>query len=241
MADRDVVKQFFEDTGRYLTYDYNLRIRQETIAYFTRDKRFAAVLDIPCGTGAISLPLLPRTEHLTLVDIASNMLAIARENIPAESGYKVTLINKDFFDIDLHPAHFDLVICMGLLAHIDSPEKLIVRLISLVKPGGMLIIQNTDSSHFYSALIRAYLGLKNIISKQPYKLNKVPASLIEKLASEKGLRQLAVYRYNQSFLGLSNLFSNEKKYKLTRNMFGDAAHPRNQWLGSDYTYAFTKV
>jgi 2-polyprenyl-3-methyl-5-hydroxy-6-metoxy-1,4-benzoquinol methylase len=240
MADRHLVKQLFENTDLYLTYDYNLRIRTETVQSFTAGIPLGAVLDCPSGTGAISSPLLDRAEKLTLVDISSNMLAIAEKNTPVKQAGKVTLINKDIFETDLPSESYDLVICMGLLAHIDSPERLLKKLISLIKPGGLLILQNTDSRHFYSYLIRVYLGLKNLVSRQPYALNKVPARFIESLARQSGLQLLRTYRYNQSFLGLSNLFSNERKYKLTRGMFGTADQPRNQALGSDYTYLFKK-
>lgn len=241
MADKDVVKELFENTALYLTYDYNLQIRKETVETFTEGKNISSVLDIPCGTGAISIPLLPRIEKLTLIDISSNMLSIAEKAVPAQFKNKAELINKNFFDCDLPEQSYDLVLCLGLLAHIDSPEKLMNKLCSLVKPGGMLIIQNTNSKHFYSYLIRAYLGLKNIISKQPYALNKVPAKLVEEIIISNGFELQDCFRYNQSFLGLSNLFSNEKKYKLTRSFFGKARKNKNASLGSDHTYLFKKI
>src|SRR6185369_4744075 len=102
MADRSsAVKELFENTSLYLTYDYNLQIRTETVTRFTEGKNFTSVLDIPCGTGAISAPLLSRTQKLTLVDISSNMLAIAEKNIPDEFRSKTILINQDIFKTTL--------------------------------------------------------------------------------------------------------------------------------------------
>jgi 2-polyprenyl-3-methyl-5-hydroxy-6-metoxy-1,4-benzoquinol methylase len=240
MGDKKAVKELFENTDLYLTYDYNLRIRQETVEEFTKGITFTSVLDVPCGTGSISAPLLQRCQQLTLVDISSNMLAIAEKNVGEAAKHKVILLNKDIFETDLPPGSYDLVICLGLLAHIESPEQLLNKIISLVKPGGLLILQNTNSKHFYSHLIGLYLGFKSLVGKQPYKLNKVPAKLIERIAAKNNLQLLKCYRYNQSFLGLSNLFSNEKKYNLTCGFFGTAAKPRNQSMGSDYTYLFRK-
>ena len=242
MGDRSkIVKELFENTDLYLTYDYNLQIRKETVEAFTAGMKFSSVLDMPCGTGAISLPLLESTDKLTLIDISSNMLAIAKSNIPEGSVNKVELINGDFFEMKLPEQSYDLIICLGLLAHVNSPEQLLQKVTKLLKPGGLLIIQNTDSAHFYSYLIRLYLGIKNIISKQPYKLNLVKASFVEKIVSENQLKMQACYRYNQSFLGLSNLFSNKKKYSLTRGFFGDSKKNKNASWGSDYTYLFKKV
>ena len=241
MVDKSkVVKELFENTALYLTYDYNLQIRKETVETFTSGLNFTSVLDMPSGTGAMSIPLLNRTGKLTLIDISANMLAIAKENIPAEYEEKTETINADFFTLSLPENSYDLIICLGLLAHVNSPEQLLNKLSSLLKPGGMLVIQNTNSRHFYSHLIRLYLGLKNIIHKQSYRLNKVPAAFVEKTLQKNNLELVKCYRYNQSFLGFSNLFSNEKKYKLTRGFFGDAANPKNQSFGSDYTYLFKK-
>jgi ubiquinone/menaquinone biosynthesis C-methylase UbiE len=241
MTDKSkVVKELFENTALYLTYDYNLQIRKETVETFTSGMNFTNVLDIPSGTGAISIPLLNRAEKLTLIDISSNMLAIAKKNIPENYLTKTEIINADFFELNLPENSYDLIICLGLLAHVNSPEQLINKIVSLLKPGGIFIIQNTDASHSYSYLIRLYLRLKNLIHKQSYSLNKVTDSFIKNKLQSTDLELIKSYRYNQSFLGFSNLFSNEKKYKLTRRFFGDATNPKNQSLGSDYTYLFKK-
>src|ERR1017187_4144372 len=112
MSDKSkVVKAFFENTSAYLTYDYNLRIRKETVEAFTLGMNFSNVLDIPSGTGAISIPLLDRTEKLTLIDISSNMLAIAQKNIPENYLAKTEIINADFFELNLPENSYDLIIC----------------------------------------------------------------------------------------------------------------------------------
>jgi ubiquinone/menaquinone biosynthesis C-methylase UbiE len=241
MTDKSkLVKELFEDTALYLTYDYNLQIRKETIEAFTKDLRFSSLLDMPCGTGTISLPLLNRTDKLTFIDISSNMLSIARKNTPLENKEKIIFINDDFFNVDIADHSYDLVICMGLLAHVNSPEQLLHKLSKIITPGGLLIIQNTDAAHFYSYLIHGYLKLKSLVSKQLYKLNQVKGSFVETQLEKNGFKKIKSYRYNQSFLGLSNLFSNEKKYSMTRNFFGNADNNKHAGWGSDVTYLFKK-
>ncbi len=241
MTDKSqLVKAVFENTSVYLTYDYNLRIRKETVDSFTTSYQFKSVLDIPCGTGAMSIPLLSKTEKLTLVDIANNMLEVAKKSIPEKDLQKVNIIHDDFFNLNLPEQSYDLVICLGLLAHVNSPEQLLKKLSSMVAPDGLLIIQNTNSSHFYSYLIRLYLGVKHMIRRQPYTLNKVNAELLETHLKQNGFDMQSCFRYNQSFLGLSNLFSNEKKYNLTRWFFGDVPNNKHALWGSDYTYLFKK-
>jgi len=241
MTDKStLVKALFEDTALYLTYDYNLQIRKETLESFTKQMQFNAVLDMPCGNGSISLPLINRTKQLTLIDISSNMLEIARKNIPTHEKEKVIFINDDFFNVDIQENTYDLVICLGLLAHVNSPQQLLEKLSHITVSGGYIIIQNTDSSHFYSHLIRFYLGMKNIISKSSYKLNKVKGAFVEDVFKKNDVELQRTFRYNQSFLGLSNLFSNQKKYKLTRGFFGDVENNKHANWGSDATYLFRK-
>jgi ubiquinone/menaquinone biosynthesis C-methylase UbiE len=242
MTDKSqLVKAVFENTSVYLTFDYNIRIRKETVEAFTKGKTFQSILDIPCGTGAMSVPLLAQSKKLTLVDISSNMLEVATKSIPQNEKEKVEIIHNDFFKISLPEKSYDLVICLGLMAHVNSPEQLIQKISSLVAPGGLLIIQNTDSSHFYSYLIRLYLGMKQLIKKQPYRLNKVDSQLLENGLKQNGFELQHQFRYNQSFLGLSNLFSNDKKYSLTRWFFGDVQNNKHAAWGSDYTYLFKKI
>jgi ubiquinone/menaquinone biosynthesis C-methylase UbiE len=168
------------------------------------------------------------------------MLALAEKNIPANEKQKVLFINDDFFNIDIQENTYDLVICLGLLAHVNSPEQLLTKLCKIITPSGSLIIQNTDSSHFYSYLIRTYLGLKNMITKQRYKLNKVKGSFLEQHIKKNGFELINSFRYNQSFLGFSNLFTNEKKYKVTRQFFGNVENNKHANWGSDVTYLFKK-
>lgn len=236
-----LVKAVFENTSVYLTFDYNIRIRKETVKSFLKEKQFESVLDMPCGTGEVSIPLLKQFKKLTLIDISKNMLEMAKNNIPKNDLEKVVVIHDDFFKTSLPEKSFDLVICLGLMAHVNSPNQLLEKISRLVAPGGKLVIQNTDSSHFYSYLIRLYLGMKHLVKKQPYSLNRVKAKELVSSLTKHGFELQEQFRYNQSFLGLSNLFSNEKKYKLTRWFFGDANNNKHAELGSDYTYLFRKT
>jgi ubiquinone/menaquinone biosynthesis C-methylase UbiE len=236
----DEVKAFFERTDVYLTYNYNLRIRMETVAAFLGERTFDHVLDMPCGTGDISVPFLERFGHLTMMDFSENMIATAKSRIAEAELDKVSFINGDFYAHDFQGKQFDLVMNIGILAHIADPMRFLDESMKLVKPGGSLILQNTDSDHWFAKLIHSYLGLRRLVGKDKYKLNKVrEKDLLQKVTSN-GFTLQQSFRYNQSFLGLSRFFSNELKYKLTRRYYGDADLPKNQKGGSDVTYLFRK-
>lgn len=236
----EAVREIFENTDQYLKFDYNLRIRKETVETFTKDLHFNSVIDMPCGNGEISKPLIAKAKEITLMDISENMIRLAEQNVSGSSSTKIFLVNEDFFNYDFKNKDFDLVICLGLIAHVESPDKLMNKLSGLVKKGGLLIFQNTDAGHFYTNLIRTYLGLKNIVKRSSYRLNSIKGEYVENYFKSKGFMLEKQFRYNQSFLGFSNLFSNEKKYKITRKYFGDAESPKHQAKGSDVTYLFRK-
>src|SRR5437588_12945296 len=138
----DQVKTFFDQTELYLKIDYNIRIRTEVVKGFVGDYQFNSILDIGCGSGAISLPLLRQNNHLTLLDVSSNMLSIARSSIPPGLAGNVETINEDFMHAELPSQAYDLVLCIGVLAHVDSPAAVIAKMVSLLKPGGSIIVQN---------------------------------------------------------------------------------------------------
>lgn len=234
------VKAFFEKTDVYLTYNYNLRIRTETLGHFIGEKKFENVLDMPCGTGDISAPFLPQFDHLTMMDFSENMIATAKKRIPDEEKEKVTFVNADFYDVDFKDKLYDLVINIGILAHIKDPWKFVDETVKLVKPGGYLVIQNTDSDHWFAKLIHFYLGMRRAVGKDKYKLNKVSEKELVHKIKNHGFELVDQFRYNQSFLGLSRLFKNDLKYKLTRNYFGYAGANKNATQGSDVTFLFRK-
>ena len=240
MERKAAIKTFFEQTNIYFNFDYNIKIRTETVADFIGEQRFDKVLDMPCGNGVISLKNNTHFGQLTLVDFSENMIALAKEYAHQENITNVAFTCGDIFETNFEDSSFDLIISLGILAHIDDVDHFLTYIQSKVKQGGSIIIQNTNSQHFYSKLIRLYLGVRQLLGKDKYQLNKVPASQVEDSFKKAGFTCQKVFRYNQSFVGLSKLFSNTKKYELTRKWFGNVANNKNASLGSDYIYLFKK-
>ena len=240
MERKSEVKTFFEQTDIYFNFDYNIKIRSEVVAEFLEGIECKSVLDMPCGNGLISLKNNQKFNQLTLVDFSENMIALTKEIAAKEDAQNVSFFCGDIFDTKFEDESFDLIISLGILAHIDDVDKFLNYIQRKVEKGGRIIIQNTNSDHFYSGLIRLYLGVRKLFGKDKYKLNKVTASVVEKSFKKAGFTCENVFRYNQSFVGFSKLFSNDKKYDLTRKWFGNVNNNKNASLGSDYIYLFKK-
>lgn len=237
---KEEVKTFFEKTEIYFHFDYNIKLRTEIVAELIGDNHYNNALDMPCGNGMISLKNIKNFNQLTLVDFSENMIALAKGYAAQEKINNVSFFCGDIFDTNFNDEAFDIIISLGILAHVDDVDKFLTFIQSKVKKGGVIVIQNTNSSHFYSKLIRLYLGVRQLLGKDKYKLNKVPASQVENSFKKAGFTLQKTFRYNQSFIGFSKLFSNDKKYELTRKWFGNVAHNKNASLGSDYIYLFKK-
>ena len=235
------VRSFFEQPEVYLTYDYNLRLRLDTIREFIGDSYFEEVFDMPCGTGDLSIPLLDQFGDLTMMDFSGNMIAHAANHVPEEAQDKVRLIRSDFYAYGFEGRQFDLVMAIGILAHIDNPMMFLTQIARLVKPGGKLIVQNTNYASSYTKLIRLYHRVKRLVGKSNYKLNWVKESEVVSTLKNEGFELRRSFRYHQSWLGFSHLMTNEKKMEKTQKRFGTAKDPRNQKTGSDVIYLFEKT
>ncbi|MGE3654975.1 MAG: class I SAM-dependent methyltransferase [Flavobacteriales bacterium] len=237
---KEEVKTFFEKTEIYFHFDYNIKLRTEIVAELIGNNHYNNALDMPCGNGMISLKNIKNFNQLTLVDFSENMIALAKGYAAQEKINNVSFFCGDIFDTNFNDETFDIIISLGILAHVDDVDKFLTFIQSKVKKGGVIVIQNTNSSHFYSKLIRLYLGVRQLMGKDKYKLNKVPASQLENSFKKAGFTLQKTFRYNQSFIGFSKLFSNDKKYELTRKWFGNVVNNKNASLGSDYIYLFKK-
>jgi len=233
------VRLFFESPDRYLCRrEFDIRIRMETVEELTRGRAFEHALDIGCGNGAISLPLLTPRRRLVLLDMSSSMLARARAKVPRDLLNNVDLVNEGFMTAPLEPQSYDLVVCIGVLAHVESPADVIAKIARVLKPGGSVILEFTDSYHFAGRAIVFYHRLLNCLRPAPYTLNRLRMRDIVQSCLRHGLRPSTFYRYSLPPPGAHRFFEQETLYKMTRLLFGRVNHNRNRWLGNEFIYEF---
>jgi 2-polyprenyl-3-methyl-5-hydroxy-6-metoxy-1,4-benzoquinol methylase len=235
------VKALFETPQKYLDpRQYDIRIRVETVEQFTQGLEFENILDIGCGDGSISLPLLPRCKKLTLLDLSRNMLNLASKRIPSDRLHDIEMIDGDFLTFNLEPKSFDLIFCIGVLAHVDSPAAVIEKVSKLAKPGAWVILEFTDSFHFWGVPVVLYQNLLKLLRPAPYKLNRLRRLDILNLCRHSELEILELYRYGLPPLGSHKFLSQEGMYGLTRNLFGSSKHNRKRWMGNQFIYRLQK-
>ena len=118
--------------------------------------RGSAVLEIGCGVGAQTLTLAQRSPgaEITCVDISAASLAVGRRRATAAGLDQITFVQADVFDLPasegpLAPGRFDHVFVCFLLEHLSNPIDALVRLKSLVRPGGTITVIEGDHGSTY--------------------------------------------------------------------------------------------
>jgi len=105
-------------------------------------------LDIGCGGGDVSVELARRVGlqgSVTGIDFDSEKLQIA-DNEAIEAGLEnLTYLQADLFEVDLDVA-FDVVYARFVLTHLKDPLAALSRMAALLRPGGMVIVEDADAS-----------------------------------------------------------------------------------------------
>jgi 2-polyprenyl-3-methyl-5-hydroxy-6-metoxy-1,4-benzoquinol methylase len=237
----DQVKANFAQPEQYLrSMAFNIQVRKEIVEGFVGDAVLKSILDIGCGNGAISIPLLRHYSQLTLLDISNTMLSIALSRIPTEFLGNVKTINEDFMKTDLQIQSYDLILCLGVLAHVDSPMDVIAKMVSLVKPNGSIIVENSDSQHPINYLLNLYSAIRNVFLPTPYPLNQLSGAKLVEMFGNQGLKLSALYRYSLPVPGMARVFSNDSMYNFIRKVYGTHTNNYRSWLGSECIYHFRK-
>ncbi len=96
------------------------RMRARLLSRLPADMTGQHLLDAGCGTGALAVEAARRGATVTAVDIAGNLLDVARDRLPGELAPRIRLIAGDMLD----PAHgtFDWVVAMDSLIHYRAPD-----------------------------------------------------------------------------------------------------------------------
>jgi len=101
----------------------------------------AMILDVGCGTGQLSnfLALAPM-RRVFGVDLCMNSLRLGAGFAQRYHVENVAFCQMNLFRLAFKPKQFDLVVCQGVLHHTSRPYEGFRRLVTLVKPGGWILI-----------------------------------------------------------------------------------------------------
>ncbi|RST19484.1 methyltransferase domain-containing protein [Streptomyces sp. WAC05374] len=135
-------------------------VRQELVAR-QLDEQIAArypvgqrlrILDVGMGQGAQALRLARAGHTITGLESDAALLRAAREALasePAGIRERVRLLEGDGRETGVHflPGSFDVVLCHGVLMHVEEPDAMLAGLARMLAPGGLLslLVRNADA------------------------------------------------------------------------------------------------
>jgi cyclopropane fatty-acyl-phospholipid synthase-like methyltransferase len=232
----DYVRQVFENAPHYLkSRRVDIRFRIEAVKRLASSIVWQRLLDIGCGDGSISLQLLTPASHLTLLDLSASMVSFAKKNVPDGLAGNVEVRNENFMLASFDSEPFDLIVTVGVMAHVDSPDAFLAKIKGLLRPGGSLIIEFTDSRHFVGQLGRFWGRLKEIAAPARYPTNRLSFSDIAPLFEKHDFSLVSAFRYSRIPLpAIDRILSPEIQYRIARMIFGGPSNNRNAWLGNEY-------
>lgn len=114
----------------------------------------ARVLDVCCGTGASALPaaeIVGKSGFVLGVDLAENLLEIARRDANQRGLTNVDFRRGDILDLGLPASSFDAVVCVFGIFFVPDMQTAVRELWRLVRPGGMLAITTWGPRFFEPA------------------------------------------------------------------------------------------
>jgi ubiquinone/menaquinone biosynthesis C-methylase UbiE len=111
----------------------------------------ASVLDAGCGTGILLSALLeelPGAERVVEVDFALDML---RANARKVRDGRVQHLCADALRLPVPAGSFDLVLCFGILPHLEDGRAALAEFLRVLKPGGALSVGHMVGSRELNA------------------------------------------------------------------------------------------
>jgi 2-polyprenyl-3-methyl-5-hydroxy-6-metoxy-1,4-benzoquinol methylase len=133
-----------------------------------------SILEVGCGAGRFTEHLVNSGALVHSVDL-SVAVEVNKDNIGDRPNYKIA--QADVYHLPFPENSFDIVLCLGVIQHTPSPEKTIMELWKMVKPGGTLIIDHYSFDWMYVMkpilLYRFFLKRMN-----PLKAKKVVENIV---------------------------------------------------------------
>jgi 2-polyprenyl-3-methyl-5-hydroxy-6-metoxy-1,4-benzoquinol methylase len=126
------------------------------------------LLDCAAGSGEITCALLKsgRFPDATIVDISPAMLRSAKELLASQiTNAGLEFIHSDIFNFNPSDSRFDLVLCLGLIAHVGRLDILLPHLKSMLTLGGRIILQTTLTDHPGARIVRALTAPRELAQR----------------------------------------------------------------------------
>ena len=115
------------------------------------------LLECAVGTGEVTSAILETGRYCSarILDLSANMLEQSKKQLaPHVHKLDVSFINSDVFLYSPQDEKFDLILCLGLIAHTGRLDELIQHLEPLLADGGAILLQTSLCEHFGNRIVK---------------------------------------------------------------------------------------
>lgn len=176
------------------------RLRNPWICQLLKQKeRVQSVLDVGCGAGLLTNTLAKEGFQVSGIDLSLPSLEIARKTDTTKS---VNYLLSSVYSLPFENRQFDAVLALDVLEHIEHPQKAILEIARVLKPGGTFIFYTFNRNYLsYLFVIKA---VEWLVPNTPKNMHIYPLFITPKEM------QNMCYSYNltiEEWLGMRPAFS----------------------------------
>jgi len=206
-GDDTKVKAFFEGiSGQYSEFfdsstrsgaAYLFQLRCQLGLELLSGEKHQTLLDVATGTGEITHAIASSYgfEEVHLNDISPGMLNSCRSLFGDGMVRTVVCTNQDVFQMleTKEASKFDVVLCLGLIAHTGRLAELLAKMYTCLRPGGILLLQSSLTDNLGTRVAVSYA--RSPLRRMGHKVSAFSKSKILTLAAAAGFEIEKVRRY----------------------------------------------
>jgi ubiquinone/menaquinone biosynthesis C-methylase UbiE len=149
------------------------------------------VLDVACGTGALTLDLARVVRRVTGIDLTPAMLDQARALQVELDSTNVEWVQGDALPLPFADAAFSLVVTRASFHHMDDPAAMLAEMRRVTAPGGRVVVSDLTPTPQTGAAFDEMEQLRD-----PSHVHALPPEALRALGRAAGLQELAAEPYS---------------------------------------------
>lgn len=125
------------------------------------------ILDVACGPGLLTKELAKRSKKFLVHGIDNSRYAVKLAQANCQGLQNAILTTDDVYNLHFPENKFDVVVCKDSLHHFDNPRLALLEMLRVLKPNGLLYLQDLKRDLPYYLLKRA-IPPDDVIKKLQY-------------------------------------------------------------------------
>ncbi len=210
------VKKYFSDRSNYIESNPIIALRERILYNLIGEVKGKEIIDIGCGNGELTRDYIS-DNSVTFLDFSEEMISLAKSSLPDDKKSNADFIISDILNYNTEKT-FDIVICIGVIAHIENIDSLINKLKNLTSPGGIIVIQYSAAEKFITFLNRIKKSVFFRRYQNQYRVNVTSSADIRKILAVEQLDIIKKIPY-VPVSPFFSLFSYEKKIRYMKYFY----------------------